>query len=451
MSEGAPPCLAGSISGFVERNLPSVAKMFQIGNSALRVYDPILKDFVAAGAGTRPTPPLSKPNRTVGLGDIDEAEQQMSPAIIDGLEFKHNSQIGERMGCGTTWKFGNGNPMFGMPGLAFEKTLSIMGGKQLYMVNGSHQPMPNVQIQVGPWNYRDLLKGKIGQTQFVKCSPSSQTIMVNDMDLNQWRVFMLIRKDYWRLKNLDFRTAFTAQVAGGPFKIFGGQSGVQADFATHLKSFQDRDLSVGISGNAQIPACSSWTEMAKSPSILVPLVLGANPYLIFKSKDAGMFAKGDIKTDNYLKLLYDRQQRKLDFGVYCSTSDGPSTSQDIKSKDYLISLGKQMRSELQSWTYSERNSYCVTAKYDIASHMLEYSLGMSTKWFNKRSNAKISLDAKPGDLLPSVLKASLSENLIVSTDNDPESAAPVNTELSVVYDANAGKAPSIGLGFNLDI
>jgi len=453
MSDAEPPCVAGYISNVVQNCLPSVAKMFQIGNSALRVYDPILKDFVSSGSGQRATPHLSAPNRTVGLGDLDEVEQHMAPAIIDGLEFKHNTQIGERMGCGTTWKFGHGNPMFGMPGFSFEKSLSILGNKQLYMVNGSKSPMPNVQMQVGPWNYRDLLKGKIGQTQFVRCTPSSQTIMVNDMDLYMWRIFMLIRKDYWRIKKFDFRTQLTMQCAGGPFNLFSGQNQLQADFSTHLKSFQDRDLSVGITGGAQIPACPSWLEKAKSPSILLPLVLSANPYLIFKSKEPSqVFApKGDINTENYLKILYNRQERKLDFGVYCSTAGDGSVTQDIKSSEFLNKLGKEMKTNLSSWTHSERNSYSVTAKYDIASHLLEYSLGMSTKWFNKKTSTKMSLDAKPGEILPSVMKASLSENFIVSTDNNLESCAPVNTELSVVYDVNSGKAPSIGLGFNIEI
>ena len=81
--------------------------------------------------------------------------------------------------------------------------------------------------------------------------------MVNDMDLYMWRIFMLIRKDYWRIKKFDFRSnlrlflemrftwysliaQLTMQCAGGPFNLFSGQNQLQADFSTHLKSFQGR-------------------------------------------------------------------------------------------------------------------------------------------------------------------------------------------------------------------
>ena len=32
------------------------------------------------------------------------------------------SQVGERIGVSTKWKFGKGNPMYGQPGIAFEVT-----------------------------------------------------------------------------------------------------------------------------------------------------------------------------------------------------------------------------------------------------------------------------------------------------------------------------------------
>ena len=40
--------------------------------------------------------------------------------MIDGFRVSHNAQIGERIGRQSSWKFGQGNPMFGIPGTAFE-------------------------------------------------------------------------------------------------------------------------------------------------------------------------------------------------------------------------------------------------------------------------------------------------------------------------------------------
>ena len=80
------------------------------------------------------------------------------------------SQMGERMGVQTKYKFGQGIPQYGMPGIAYEVRNKIFFIKNFYflkkyltwMGNGlimrkDSPPSPNLQLQVGPFSYRDLL------------------------------------------------------------------------------------------------------------------------------------------------------------------------------------------------------------------------------------------------------------------------------------------------------
>lgn len=54
------------------------------------------------------------------LKDLDQSNSMMEPQTIDGLKMGVNCQLNDRIGASTNFQYGNGMPMFGVPGLKFE-------------------------------------------------------------------------------------------------------------------------------------------------------------------------------------------------------------------------------------------------------------------------------------------------------------------------------------------
>lgn len=95
----------------------------------------------------------------------------------------------------------------------------------------------------------------------------------------------------------------------------------------------------------------------------------------------------------------------------------------------------------------KKNSYQVKADFNLKSKQLGYSIGTAKKFIGMKTEVKMELKAKSGDLIPSILSVSLSENSIIGKE-----ASPITTGLSMIYDSSkADSVPEIGLSFNIEL
>jgi len=436
--------------------LPSVKKVLNLADRGLDLYNPILASHAAPSAQGRQNDRAMKTGQSLLASDIDQMEGALEPRPIDGFEFRGSRQIGERLGTQTHFKFGDGMPMMGIPGVAYEKSFTWMGNKIVYGADGA--PAPNLQLQVGPFNIGDLCRGRIGQTQLVKSHMYGQTFLVNDIDLQMWNMFLLGNKYNFLPKRLplDFKTNCMIQVPGGAFQTFSGKAMAQTELALYLGELKGLQFSLGGSSTAPIPPAEGLKQIPAAVAFgALGCVQSADPYLTVKTRHSVIDKEGDPRSENFLKLAYNRKENAVELSAssIATPADPMGMHQAVNSPNFLQAVKKDFREPFEGWSSFQRNSYKIASKFNLTTCQLDYKLICQVNWFQQKSGFKISAEASPGKLIPTKFKASFKENMVVGINKDPTQTSPLTTSISVAYDAESppGKGPKIGLALDLDL
>jgi len=432
--------------------LPTARKLTGLLDRVLNIYDPVLAGHCSPPV-SQPKPPTAPMNPpAVLLKDLDQSNSMMEPQTIDGLKMGVNCQLNDRIGASTNFQYGNGMPMFGVPGLKFEKTLSWMGND---FVNYEGQLAPNMQLMIGPFNYSEMIKGDLGGMQLVTHGRNSQTVFMNQANYNQWKVMVLAHKQTIQKGPLNMKMNTTLQAPGGISGIYSGQCMAEIEAVANVGSFRGMNVHVGGSMGTQIPANdgNKMSYLTGPLTAAAGAALGTSPYIIFQKMPSPYQQCHAFDTNDSIALRWSRAENKAKITISSSPAgDGMSLSQAIKSPHYLKEVPKAERMELNQWANSERHGYLLNCEYDYAAHLMNYSVAWHTKFFNNKSGIKVGLEGKPGEVIPSSIKATLTDNMMFKSSGKPEDASPLTLELSLAYEvSDAPKAPKIGLAFNVEL
>lgn len=247
-----------------------------------------------------------------------------------------------------------------------------------------------------------------------------------------------------KIRNQHFKISNRIQAQGGLLQLFNGQSQMETEVAWSLGQFKKMNTTVGLKMQAGIPPLSqvynipfSWKD-------------SANPFIVLSRHNTVFQEDQNLNSENIIGVSYDRGTQKVNLDIISQPVQfqDPFMEMSTKNPEFMKNIGQEIRKEkFSNWVGSEKNSYHVKADFSLKSKQFGYSIGTIKKFINMKTDMKMEMKARSGDLLPSILSVSLSENALMGKET-----SPITTGISMIYDSSkADSVPDIGLSFNIEL